>query len=277
VKVSIEGAGLKHEIARRGKVAKPLQVSARRAAVAGSPRRTSVDSSLRLHGTIAQKIGQAIVTGRLRPGHVLDGEIEASMQLHVSRSAYREATRILGAKGLLHSKPRTGTRVSEMSEWHLLDPDVLSWMFRGEPRPEVIHGLFELRKMVEPAAAALAAVRRTDLQLAQMSEALDRMATYTLRKPDGREADKAFHAALLAATANPFVISMIDGVSAAVDSLTEFKLRVSGLERDPVPDHRRVYEAIEAREAQRAQKAMARLIRLAILDMPVKHWPRLWR
>jgi DNA-binding FadR family transcriptional regulator len=261
-----------------------VQVSARRAGVAGSPRRTSVDSparsaqrALRLHGTIARELGQAIVSGRFRPGHVLDGEIEASMQLHVSRSAYREATRILCAKGLLHSRPRTGTRVSDMSEWHLLDPDVLSWMFRGEPRPEVLHGLFELRKMVEPAAAALAAVRRTSTHLERMREALDRMAAYTLRKPEGREADKAFHAALLAATGNPFVISMIDGVSAAVDSLTEFKLRVSGLERDPVNDHRRVYDAIEAREAEQAQKAMARLIRLAILDMPVKHWPKLWR
>jgi DNA-binding FadR family transcriptional regulator len=232
---------------------------------------------LRVHGTIAQKIGLEIVSGRLRPGHVLDGEIEASSHLRISRTAYREAIRILSAKGLIVARPRTGTCVSEISEWHLLDPDVLSWMFREEPRPEVIHGLFELRKIVEPPAAALAAVRRTRVHLNDMKLALGQMAVHTLHKPEGREADQAFHAALLAATANPFIISMTNGVTAAVDALTEFKLRVTDLERDPVHDHFDVYDAIEAKDAHGAQKAMARLIRRAIIDMPVKHWPRPWR
>jgi DNA-binding GntR family transcriptional regulator len=66
-------------------------------------------------------------------------------------------------------------------------------------------------------------------------------------------------------------------VTAAVNSLTEFKLRMADLERDPVHDHYRVYDAIAAKNARDAQKAMARLIRLAILDMPAKHWPRPWR
>ena len=226
---------------------------------------------------MAQEIGLAIVSGRLRPGHVLDGEIEASSRLQVSRSAYREAIRILSAKGLIHSKPRTGTRVSAISEWHLLDPDVLSWMFRGEPPPEVIHGVFELRKIVEPPAAGLAAVRRTQRHLDVMAEALEKMAIHTLRAPEGREADKTFHATLLEATANPFIISMSNGVTAAVNSLTEFKLRMRDIRRDPVNDHYRVYDAISAKNAVDAEKAMARLIRLAILDLPTALWPKSWR
>lgn len=233
--------------------------------------------SLRVHGTIARELGLAIVSGRLRPGHVLDGEIEASSRRHVSRTAYREAIRILSAKGLVHSRPRTGTRVSEVTDWHLLDPDVLSWMFSDEPRPELLHGVFELRKIVEPAAAAVAALRRRQQHLDQMRRALDDMAIYTLRRPRGREADKAFHAALLAATQNPFIVSMANGVTAAVNSLTEFKLRVTDMDRNPVPDHVRVYDAIAAKDANGASKAMAKLIRLAILDMPVEHWPRPWR
>ncbi len=232
---------------------------------------------LRVHGTIARDIGIAIVCGKLRPGHVLDGEIEASARRHVSRTAYREAMRILGAKGLVHSRPRTGTRVSRMSEWHLLDPDVLAWMFSGQPNPQVLHGVFELRKIVEPAAAALAAVRRNAGHLDVMRRALDDMAIHTLRKPKGRAADKAFHAALLAGTCNPFIISMANGVTAAVNSLTEFKLRLAKIDRDPVPDHVRVYDAIAARDADGARKAMEKLIRLAILDMPSEHWPRPWR
>jgi DNA-binding FadR family transcriptional regulator len=231
-------------------------------------------SSLRVHGTIAREIGLQIVSGRLRPGHVLDGEIEASARLKISRTAYREAIRILSAKGLIQSRPRTGTRVSAISEWHLLDPDVLAWVFTHVPKPEVIHGLFELRTIVEPAAAALAATRRNQTHLTDMRRALDAMALHTLHKPEGREADKAFHAALLAATANPFIISLTNGVTAAVNSLTEFKQRLAKIERDPVPDHLHVYDAIAAKDAEAAREAMIKLIRLAVLDMNVKQRPR---
>jgi DNA-binding FadR family transcriptional regulator len=234
----------------------------------------TLGNRLRVHGTIAREIGRAIVAGQLRPGHVLDGEIEASSQRKVSRTAYREAIRILSAKGLIHSQPRTGTRVSRISEWHLLDPDVLAWLFSGEPRSEVLHGLFELRTIVEPAAAALAATRRNQAHLSEMRRALDAMALHTLHKPEGREADMAFHAALLTATANPFVVSLIKGVTAAVNALTEFKQRLQKIERDPVPDHLRVYDAIAAKDADAARDAMVKLIRLAVLDMPVKQRPR---
>src|SRR5689334_10148593 len=157
--------------------------------------------SLRLHGTIARDLGVLIVSGRYRAGHVLDGEVEASERRKVSRTAYREALRILAAKGLVNSRPRVGTRVSALEQWHLLDPDVLSWAFSGEPAPEVLHGLFELRSIVEPAAAALAAVRRDQKHLDSMRRALDVMAEHTLNLPEGRIADKDFHAALLRATA----------------------------------------------------------------------------
>lgn len=229
---------------------------------------------LRVHGAVARELGVAIVSGRLRPGHVLDTEIEASSQRKVSRTAYREAIRILSAKGLIHSKPRTGTRVSEISAWHLLDPDVLQWMFVGVPKPDVLHGLFELRTMVEPAAAALAAKRRQQSHLIDMRRALEAMTRHTLHKPAGREADKDFHAALLAATGNPFVISLTKSVTAAVNALTEFKMRLAKIERDAVPDHLRVYDAIAAKDADAAREAMIRLIRLAIFDMPAKQRPR---
>ena len=230
--------------------------------------------ALRLHGSIARDIGVAIVSGRFRPGQVLEGEVEASVQRRVSRTAYREAVRILAAKGLVHSRPRVGTRVSALEEWHLLDPDVLSWVFSGEPEQETIHGVFELRSIVEPAAAALAATRRTQVHLDRMRGALDEMSRYTLHVEAGRNADKEFHAALLLATANPFIVSLTNGVTAAVDSLTEFKQRIAPLKRDPIPDHLRVYDAIAAKDSEGARVAMAELIRLAIMDMPIKQRPR---
>ena len=230
--------------------------------------------ALRLHGSIAHDLGLLIVSGRYRPGHVLDGEIEASEQRKVSRTAYREAVRVLAAKGLVHSRPRVGTRVSPVEQWHLLDPDVLSWVFSGEPEPEVLHGLFELRTIVEPAAAALAAARRSQQHLDSMRLALDAMTQHTLHVEEGRIADQQFHAALLLATANPFIVSLTNGVTAAVNALTEFKQRIAPLKRDPVPDHWRVYDAIAAKDAEAARAAMGELIRLAIMDTPIKQRPR---
>jgi DNA-binding FadR family transcriptional regulator len=230
--------------------------------------------ALRLHGSIAHELGLLIVSGRYRPGHVLDGEVEASEQRKVSRTAYREAVRILAAKGLVHSRPRGGTRVSPVEQWHLLDPDVLSWVFTGEPEAEVLHGLFELRTIVEPAAAALAATRRNQQHLDSMRQALDAMTQHTLHVEDGRIADQKFHAALLLATGNPFIVSLTNGVTAAVNALTEFKQRIAPLKRDPVPDHWRVYDAIAAKDAEAARAAMAELIRLAIMDTPIKQRPK---
>src|SRR5882757_7805797 len=104
---------------------------------------TKTKSSMRIPATIAGDLGAKIVSGRLKAGSILDGEVEASGQRQVSRSAYREAVRILVAKGLVESRPKIGTRVSPLGQWHLLDPDVLSWMFAREPHPHLLTSLFE--------------------------------------------------------------------------------------------------------------------------------------
>src|ERR1700730_12655573 len=89
--------------------------------------------ALRLHGTIARQMVILIVSGKHRPGEVLGGGISAAVQLAVSRTAYREAVRILAAKGLVEARPKVGTRINPRNMWHLLDPDVLAWMFELEP------------------------------------------------------------------------------------------------------------------------------------------------
>ena len=119
--------------------------------------------SPRIHGTIAHDIGVEIVSGLRKPGDVFGGEIEASEALGVSRTAYREAIRILAAKGLVESRPKAGTRVTPRSRWNMLDVDVLAWTFEGEPDTDFIIDLFELRGVIEPAAAAFAAARRTEI------------------------------------------------------------------------------------------------------------------
>lgn len=224
------------------------------------------DRRLRIHGKVARELGTAIVSGRYRPGEILYGEIDASDRLKVSRTAYREAIRILAAKGLVQSRPKIGTRVSPQSEWHLLDPDVVGWMFDSDPDQALLENLFELRKIIEPEAAALAAKRRVTAQLAVMEESLRGMARHTLNTEDGRMADRNFHAALLSASANAYLISLTSGVIAAISWTTVFKQRMMPRHRDPVPDHRRVYDAIASGDAGEARAAMANLVDMAFLD-----------
>jgi DNA-binding FadR family transcriptional regulator len=226
----------------------------------------AVNRRLRLHGTIAHDLGASIVTGHLKPGSLLDNEVQASDRLKVSRTAYREAVRMLAAKGLVEARPKVGTRVSAVHRWHLLDPDVLGWIFATDPDPKLITALFELRRIVEPPAAALAAVRRSNTDLKTMERAIEAMAKYSLASEAGRAADQEFHATLLSASANPFLESLTSGIAAAVARTTLFKQRHQPLARDPVPDHLRVFEAVRDRKPKLAQQAMTRLVELALRD-----------
>jgi DNA-binding FadR family transcriptional regulator len=224
--------------------------------------------ALRLHGTIARQLGMLIVSGKHRPGDLLGGEISAAQELAVSRTAYREAVRILAAKGLVDARPKVGTRINPRNMWHLLDPDVLDWMFESEPDLVLLDSLFELRNVVESEAAGLAAQRRTAAHLKEMRSAIEGMATHTLATERGRQADLDFHTTLLLATGNPFIFSLANGVRSAIRATTIYKQRKQPLRRDPLPDHLRVFEAIAAKKPDKAKAAMSALIRLARIDMP---------
>jgi DNA-binding FadR family transcriptional regulator len=227
---------------------------------------TTERSKERLHGSIARKLGVAIVSGRIKPGETLDNEIESSERMAVSRTAYREAVRILAAKGLVTSRPKHGTQVCPRSAWHLLDPEVLAWLFDSRPSTDFVVGLFELRSIIEPAAAALAAQRRTARQVAQLRDALGRMERYGLADANGQSADREFHDAVLAATRNPALVALSSSIGAAVRWTTIFKQRKRRLPRDPMPEHRRVFDAIDAGRAEAARAAMQDLVALALED-----------
>ncbi|ASG25258.1 FadR/GntR family transcriptional regulator [Nitrospirillum viridazoti] len=220
----------------------------------------------RLHGSLARKLGTDIVTGRYQPGDVLENEIVNAERLKVSRSAYREALRILAAKGLVESRPKSGTQVCARSRWNLLDPDVLAWHFAAEPSKDFIYSLFELRMIVEPGIAALAAERRTEEQLARMTAALDIMDRHTLAAEAGQAADADFHDTLLEASGNPLIGSLAVSIGAAVRWSTIHKLREGVVLRDPIPLHRYVLNAVAARDAEAARDAMRLLITEALRD-----------
>lgn len=220
----------------------------------------------RFHGAITHKLGVAILSGEYKPGETLSGEVAFSEALDVSRSAYREAVQVLAAKGLVESRPKTGTRVLPRNRWNLLDPDVLAWAFAGEPDVHLIRSLFELRGMIEPGAARLAAERRDREDLRKMKEALAAMRRFTLATDQGRLADRDFHDALLNATRNDALVVLSASIGAAVNWTTQFKQRSRALPRNPIPDHARVYEAIAAGDPDAASEAMRVLVDLALDD-----------
>ena len=221
----------------------------------------------RLHQAIARRLGTAILAGEVAPGASLEGEIEQAEALGVSRTPYREALKILVAKGLLESKPRTGTRVTERRRWNLLDPDVLEWLFAGEPDPALVDDLFELRGIVEPATAALAARRRTPEQLAAMDAALQDMARFGLGSAEGRSADQRFHHELFSASGNSPLASLSSTIGTAVNLTTTFKARASKTPRDALEEHRAVLDAITEGDGDKAREAMQTLLANAHRDM----------
>ena len=235
---------------------------------AGAAGKASRVGGLRIHQALARKLGIAILSGEYHPGEGFGGEIGQSEALGVSRTAYREAMRILTAKGLLESRPKAGTHVTPRRQWNLLDPDVLEWMFSGTPDKRFIRDLFELRGVIEPAAAAFAAVRHDEGHLERMDAGLEGMRRHGLATAEGQAADQEFHTALLDATHNEALTSLTMSVAAAVRWTTRFKQIKRKYPRDPLPEHIALREAIAARSPKRAEAAMHELLRLALADMP---------
>ncbi|MFS0773254.1 FadR/GntR family transcriptional regulator [Sphingomonas sp. 1P08PE] len=218
------------------------------------------------HISLAAQLGVAIVTGHHAPGSTLPGEIELAETFGVSRSVIRESLRMLSAKGLVESRPKAGTKVRDRNAWNMLDPELLKWMFEGAPPLRFVHSLFQLRMIVEPAAAELAAAGRTSRQLSRMGHALEEMARHGLTSEIGRAADQQFHAIILEATNNELLVSLSAGISAAVRWTTFFKYRSAKPPRDPMPQHQALFEAIADSDPAGARAATAALVLQAQID-----------
>jgi DNA-binding FadR family transcriptional regulator len=121
--------------------------------------------------------------------------------------------------------------------------------------------------MIEPAAAALAAERRTSEHLEAMASALSAMRIAKTVDKEWRDADEQFHAALLDASSNPFLVSLTSSINTAMSWSTIYKQRDGPLKRDPVPDHKRVYQAIANSKPVAAYEAMTQLVDLALSDI----------
>ena len=118
-----------------------------------------------VHASLANEIGLRIVRGDYPPGAILPNEAKWSETFNVSRSAVREATKMLMAKGLLSSRPKVGSWVEPRERWNLLDRDVLGWYSMSPDKAEFLRIVQEFRHIIEPEATALAAQRRSNNQM----------------------------------------------------------------------------------------------------------------
>ena len=115
-----------------------------------------------LHRQVLNQMGEQICSGKFAPGDILPAEPVLAEQMQVSRITIRETMKSLSAKGMLEVRRRYGTIVLPRSQWQLFDPDVITWRARAGAIDEcLIQDLMELRLIIEPNAAKLAAKRAT--------------------------------------------------------------------------------------------------------------------
>lgn len=223
------------------------------------PRASKTFSRRSLHGQIAYDIGVRIVRGDIQPGTVLPNEADLSVRFSVSRTALREAIKVLAAKGLVESRPKTGTRVRPRDEWNMLDPDLLAWQVATQPIERLARDLFEIRQIIEPAAAAMAAERATEAQRERIAFAFADMEA----APDGNasiEPDLRFHQSILAASNNEFLHPLGALIETAMASSFRITNNQPGALQISMPRHRAVRDAILARQPETARQAMRLLL-----------------
>lgn len=212
-----------------------------------------------LHERVVGELGQQIVNGTLHAGLVLPPEDVLAGQLEVSRTALREAVKVLAAKGLLESRPKVGTRVRDPRHWHQLDGEVLAWRCASIPTSDFVAKLVEMREMVEPAAAAAAAERCTAEQLQRMDDACAAMAAAQDQK-EWSEADVRFHRAILEGTGNELMVSLFTVIEASLSMFFELSARAAKEFKYSLPLHQKLLEAIRRRQPEAARRAVRRII-----------------
>jgi DNA-binding FadR family transcriptional regulator len=209
---------------------------------------------------LLNRLGREIVTGRVGVSDILPNEGALSLELKISRTAVREAIKMLTAKGLVGSRPRRGTEVRPVSDWNLLDSDVLRWLRDSPPDRKIVIELLEVRLGFEPEAAGLAARRANPTQLTRIEEAYGFMRESAAGRYDPVEADCRFHEAIIAATSNRFYQPLGALVRTALSLTAPITNALFGHSVGDLEAHGDVLFAIEAKDERRSFDLMRGLL-----------------
>lgn len=210
---------------------------------------------------LVQAIGAAIVRGDHEPGTTLPVESDLGASFGAGRNAVREAIKVLAGKGFLRTERRAGTIVQPRAQWAMLDPDVLAWML-GDPagRTYLLQSLSELRRIVEPEAAALAARKASATQVLRLLEAYELMALHRRDREKAIESDILFHERLLDASQNALLSSMSRSIVVLLRANFALSIeRKDGFIRN-LEQHGKVADAIRRQDPERARGEMMTLL-----------------
>ena len=220
-----------------------------------------------VHGNTVDHLGEAIVAGRYAAGASIPPEPALCAELGVSRTVVREAVKSLIAKGLITTGPKVGTRVLPEDHWNWFDPDVIIWQSKAGLTPEFLRDLQDLRRVVEPAAMRLAAIRATPQDIAEVELAYAGMRRAVDEGGDYVAHDLRFHQGLLRASRNRMLVQMSKALGALLRTSFEISSRRKNGPRISLPMHREVLDAVIARDPDRAEKAIQQLIDSARNDI----------
>jgi GntR family transcriptional repressor for pyruvate dehydrogenase complex len=224
--------------------------------------------SSRLYEQIVQQVEESIRKGVMKPGDQLPPERELAQQFGVSRTAVREAVKALREKGHVEAYPGRGTFITDGTS-HAIRQSLDRMIRIGQPEGSGF--LAEVREILEPEIASLAAVRADAQDIAAMREPIAVMDEARKDADAFIEADLDFHLALAEAAANPLILSLIDSI---VGLLREQRMRIFLVEGGPDRGqyhHKRILEAIEHHDpvgAREAMKAHLRQVRKDSQEAP---------
>ncbi|GLZ13949.1 GntR family transcriptional regulator [Actinomadura sp. NBRC 104425] len=230
-----------------------------------------------LHGSVLDQLGLLITSQELAPGRVLRIE-ELEARFGVSRSVIREAIRVLESMGMVSSRRRVGVTVAPRSAWNVFDPRIIGWRLDGEGRDEQLRSLSELRRGVEPVAAALAARRATPAQCGTLTGAVMQMAVHAKSGDLDAylEADILFHRTLLEASGNEMLGALGDVVASVLAGRHHHHLFPARPEPAAIRWHAEVAQAVQAGDPEAAERAMRDIVEeatRAMLGEPVPEAP----
>jgi len=190
---------------------------------------------------------------------LLPNEAEWCDVYGVSRTAVREAIKMLAAKGLIVSRPKIGSRVRPREVWNLLDRDVLAWYWAASDQHHFLSNVQQMREMLEPEVAALAALNHTPAQLAAIESAYRGMVDST-NVTDWNTHDVKFHLAILGAAGNELLVPLGFMIESALSNMFEFTASHNEDVRKALPLHEAILIAIRRHSPAAARRAARALL-----------------
>lgn len=215
---------------------------------------------------LTHSLGISIVKGEYSVGEGLPSEADICVAYDVSRSATREAVKMLSAKGLISSRPKQGIRVMPEHSWNMFDTDVLTWILNSRPSINLLKEFTQVRFAIEPKAAALAAQQATEEQLEEIAIAVQRMHDAEDGLDDPLDATIAFHTSILLASGNRFFSQLTDFISTALRVSIRYTNRNSHA-HNSVERYSKILDSISNGKVDASANALTKMLNEALANI----------